>query len=246
MSATTIEPFAELRARLVGFDWAWSRENAAGIAAHWERRRAAQPKLFNGRVLMVAGARLGADGLDLDLFETDYASLLTHIDWGFPDPNVRNGFAMGALRGRDGAFVLGVMGAHTANAGRLYFPAGTPDLSDVRPDGTVDLQGSILREIGEETGLVLDPSALAPGWTLVNHAGRAALMRGVRLERDAEDVRGEVAAFIRQEGSRSELSEAVVLRSPEAIEESRMPDFLPAYLRWAFGAGPGGQAPGQG
>lgn len=244
---TSIEPFGQLRARLVAFDWVWARENAAGIAAHWERRRAAQPKLFNGRVLMVAGVRFVEDGLDLGLFETDYASLLAHIDWGFPDPNVRNGFAMGALRGRDGAFVLGVMGAHTANAGRLYFPAGTPDLSDVRPDGTVDLEGSILREIAEETGLAIDPSCLAPGWTLVRHAGRAALMRGVRLDRDAEDVRRDIAAFIAREGSRSELSQAVVLRSPDGIEAGRMPDFLPAYLRWAFAAGPEGrEAPGQG
>ena len=60
-------------------------------------------------------------------FETDFAAFLAWRDWGFPDESVFNGFGMGALRCTDGAYVLGEMGAHTANAGRIYFPSGTPD-----------------------------------------------------------------------------------------------------------------------
>ena len=94
-----------------------------------------------------------------DYFEADFASFLAWRDWGFPDKGVFNGFGMGALRGSDGAFVLGEMAANTANAGRIYFPSGMSDPCDVR-DGAFDIAGSIMREVEEETGL--DPSPIVP------------------------------------------------------------------------------------
>src|SRR5712671_6138709 len=65
-------------------------------------------------------------------FHADFASFLAWRDWGFPDRGVFDGCGMGALRCSDGAFVLGEMGHHTANAGRIYFPSGTPDPDDIR------------------------------------------------------------------------------------------------------------------
>ena len=50
-------------------------------------------------------------------------------DFGFPDANIANGFSMAALLSADGAFDLGEMAPHTANAGAIYFPSGTPDAS---------------------------------------------------------------------------------------------------------------------
>jgi len=85
-------------------------------------------------------------------FETDFASFLAWRDWEFPDREVFNGFGMARCAAADGAFVMGEMGGHTANAGRIYFPAGTPDLDDIKGD-TVDIAGSVVREVGEETGL---------------------------------------------------------------------------------------------
>ena len=80
-----------------------------------------------GRDPVFAGDRFSAS-----YFETDFASFLAWRDWGFPDRSVFNGFGMGALRCSDGAFVLGEMGRHTSNAGRIYFPSGTPDPDDIR------------------------------------------------------------------------------------------------------------------
>ena len=87
--------------------------------------------------------------------QTDFASFLAWRDWGFPEAGVTNCFSMGALRTSDGAWLMGVMAPHTAGAGKIYFPAGTPDPGDI-VDGRVDLAGSVIREVAEETGLGAD------------------------------------------------------------------------------------------
>ncbi len=87
---------------------------------------------------------------------------------------------MAALRGSDGAFLLGEMAAHTASAGAIYFPAGTPDRQDVFGD-VVDLEASVRRELLEETGLDAEEAEIAPGWIVVRARGRVACMKPMRL-----------------------------------------------------------------
>ncbi len=95
----------------------------------------------------MSGTRFSAD-----YFETDFASFLAWRDFGYPTASVFNGFGMGALLYSDGASCSARWASHTSNAGRIYFPSGTPDLDDIR-DGTVDISGSVARELQEETGL---------------------------------------------------------------------------------------------
>lgn len=226
---------AEVRATLEHHDWAWADENRDLIAAHWARRVERAPAMFNGRVLMVAGTRLDGEVLSARFFATDYANLIAWVEHGFPDASVANGFAMGALRGRDGGFVLGLMGAHTANAGRLYFPCGTPDMSDVTEGAAVDLASSLTREVGEETGFGASDYAVGTGWTIVRHAGLLAFMRPVRLAMSAETARTRILAHIAAD-PQAELSDAVIVRGPADLDEARMPGVVPIYLRDAFAA----------
>src|SRR3569832_834626 len=132
--------------------WPFAEERRAEIEAHFAEQQRERPKIWNGRVLLGRDAVFTGGHLAATYFEADFASFLAWRDWGFPDSDVFNGFGMGALRASDGAFVMGEMAHHTANSGRIYFPSGTPDLDDVR-DGTLDIPGSVVREIEEETGL---------------------------------------------------------------------------------------------
>ena len=224
---------AQVSARLVEHRWAWAEENASAVAANWERRRERTPAIFNGRVLMVAGTRLAGATLEADFFPTDYANLIAWTDMGEPDSGVANGFAMGALRTADGAFILGRMADHTANAGRLYFPCGTPDLSDVTEAGEVDLAASLVREIGEETGLNPAALSLQPDWTIVREGGLLAFMQLAQLSIDAATARERILAHLAAD-ERPELSDIRIVRSLGDLGDAPMPAVVPAFLRDVF------------
>src|SRR5512143_1709602 len=143
--------------------WPFAEERRAEIAAHFADKQRERPQMWNGRILLGRDPVFGGGRFAASYFETDFASFLAWRDWGFPDAPVFNGFGMGALRCADGAFVLGEMGQHTANPGRIYFPSGTPDLNDVR-NGTLDISGSVVRELEEETGLAPGEYESEPHW----------------------------------------------------------------------------------
>ncbi|MCB5177186.1 NUDIX hydrolase [Microvirga lenta] len=225
---------AHVEARLEPMEWPWASENRERIEANWQRRKAQTPKMFNGRVLMLRDVDLTPERCINTYFEVDYASLVAWIDFGNPDRSVANGFAMGALRGSDGAFLCGVMHEHTANAGRIYFPAGTPDLSDLRSDGTVDLATSLTRELHEETGLSEGDYRVADDWIVVERWPAVAMMRMVTLPFPAEEGADRIRRVIALQDP-PELSDVRIIRGPDDIEPQKMPLFLQSFFRWSFG-----------
>lgn len=215
------------------FVWRWAEENRAAIAENWQRRVAAKPKMFNGRVLLLSDVSISPELCRNTYFETDYANLVAWIDMGHPDPAVANGFAMAALRGSDGAFICGVMSHDTVNGGRVYFPAGTPDRSDMRPDGIVDLATSLTRELGEETGLTEHDYRVSAEWIVVQHWPSVAVMRyatlNVPAREGAEKIRAAIAAQ-----DEPELSDVRIVRGMEDVDPKAMPRFLQSFFQWSF------------
>jgi 8-oxo-dGTP pyrophosphatase MutT (NUDIX family) len=227
---------ARLEARLEAFDWPFVTERAAEIAANWAKVKAAKPATFNGRVLLQSLGEIEGGLFSARYFDVDYASLLAWKGLDFPQApgeRIRNGFAMAALRSADGAYLMGVMGEHTVNAGRIYFAAGTPDMSDVTDDRRVDLAGSALRELEEETGLSPSDVDVAEGWRVVLARSRTAYMRDVTIDLPADQARALILDRLsRQE--QPELSDIAIARSAADIDEKRMPDFMQHFLRDAF------------
>lgn len=231
----TIIRLSRVDARVEPYDWAFARENAAMITAHWAKISAGKPAMFNGRVMLQHRAAIRGEVFEAGYFETDYAAFMTWRDVGHPGPIIRNGFAMAALRANDGAFLCGKMGDHTANAGKVYFAAGTPDRDDARPDGTLDIAGSVTRELGEETGLRVDELQVGKGWTALIEQGRIAFMREVRIDLPADEARALMLERMKHL-EEEELSDIVIVRDLAETENHDMPPFMRRYLAHIFQA----------
>src|SRR6202522_2255828 len=193
MTSPEIHRVATLDLKVRSFAWPFALEKRKEIDAHFAAKQREKPELWNGRVLLGRNAVHAGDHFSADFFETDFANFLAWRDWDFPDTAVFNGFGMGALRSSDGAFLLGEMGAHTANSGRIYFPAGTPDPDDVKL-GALDIAGSIAREIEEETGLAPDDYRAAAHWDCVVSGAAIAMMRILNVDSTGEALRGRIEA----------------------------------------------------
>lgn len=229
----TIVRLSRVDARIEAYDWVFAHENAEKIAAHWAGISAGKPSMFNGRVMLQHRAAIRDGVFEAGYFEVDYAAFLTWRDVGYPGPAIRNGFAMAALRANDGAFLCGKMGEHTANAGKVYFAAGTPDREDARPDGTLDLAGSVTRELGEETGLRVEELQVGEGWTALVEQGRIAFMREVRIDLPADEARALMLERMK-DLEEEELSDIVVVRDLAETEKHDMPPFMRRYLAHIF------------
>ena len=234
MSTAIIHRVATLDLRVEPWKWPFASTRRDEIDAHFAEKQREKPALWNGRILLGRDATFSGGHLSASYFETDFASLLAWRDWGYPDTTIFNGFGMGALRSRDGAFVLGVMGDHTANAGRVYFPAGTPDPEDVS-DGLLDVGASIAREVEEETGL--EPGNYQPRahWDCVVTATSIAMMQILDVDASGDELKRRIEANLACQ-EEAELSAIRLVRN-QAELTSTMPLFVTTFLEAQFGGG---------
>jgi 8-oxo-dGTP pyrophosphatase MutT (NUDIX family) len=207
--------------------WPFALERRVKIDAHFARQVEKNPALWNGRVLLGRNPVFEGESLSASYFETDFASFLAWRDWGFPDKSVFNGFGMGALLSSDGVFVLGEMGQHTANAGRIYFASGTPDLDDVR-GGTLDMSGSVERELEEETGLAPTDYSSDAVWHCIFTGPALAMIRILRVDISGEALRARLMGNLALQPS-PELSGIHLVHSADDLTDT-MPRFVTAFL----------------
>jgi 8-oxo-dGTP pyrophosphatase MutT (NUDIX family) len=212
--------------------WPFAQARRAEIDAHFAGLRRDKPDLWNGRVLLLHEFAIQHAVLRGAYLETDFASFIAWRDWGWPDAAMRNCFGQAALRGADGAFLLGVMGGHTMNAGRIYFPSGTPDPSDV-VGTTVDLAGSVLRELAEETGLSAADVAAEAGWHAVLAGARLAMLKMVRAPVPAAQLRARILDHLAAE-AQAELADIRIVRGPADLDPM-MPAFIVDFLAHVWG-----------
>ena len=237
MTVASIDRLTTLELRYEPRPWPFAEARRAEISAHFAEKQREKPAIWNGRVLLARDPVLDEAQLSARYFDADFASFLAWRDWGFPDKEVFNGFGMGALRSSDGAFVLGEMNQHTANAGRIYFPAGTPEPADIR-DGAVDLAGSILREMEEETGLRPDDYSIDPGWYCVRSGAAIALLRLLVADCPGAELKQRIEANLASQ-ARPELAAIHLVRETRELRGelgAAMPRYVTAFIEHQLGS----------
>lgn len=215
--------------------WAYAIERRAEIDAFFAKLQREKPAIWNGRVLLLHAHAVENGVFRGSFFETDYASLAAWSHWGRPAAAaVHDCFGAAAILSADGAYLLGRMAPHTFQAGSIYFPAGTPDPSDIA-GGKVDLDFSVQRELKEETGLDAEEFAVESGWTAVVDKGLIVMIKLFRSEQSAEVLRTRILRLLERE-EQPEFDEIRVVRGPSDFDPA-MPGFVKAFLAQRFGGG---------
>jgi hypothetical protein len=227
MTLPVIHRVTQLDLKFEPWSWPFADERRADIAAHFAAKQREKPEIWNGPVLLARNPVFTGNRFSASYFDIDFASLLAWRDWGFPDKGVFNGFGMGALRCSDGAFVLGEMSQHTANAGRVYFPSGTPDLNDVRGDA-FDMPGSVGREVEEETGLTSADYRPGAHWDCVVSGSAIALIQILDVDGSGEALQARIEANLARQ-SQPEFAAIHLVRALSDLTAA-MPRFVTAFI----------------
>jgi 8-oxo-dGTP pyrophosphatase MutT (NUDIX family) len=214
--------------------WPFADQRRAGIDEYFAALKDEKPALWNGRVLLLHRQVVSGGVFTGEFLETDYASFAAWSAWGRPAAGVHDCFGAAAIVGADGGVLLGVMGAHTYNAGHIYFFSGTPDPGDII-DGAVDLDWSVRRELKEETGLEAADFAAEPGWTTVVDGTWIMHVKILRAREDAAKVRNKILGFLARE-DQPELADIRIVHGPADFEPA-MPRFVTTFLTHYFGGG---------
>jgi 8-oxo-dGTP pyrophosphatase MutT (NUDIX family) len=231
LETVSVVPSDRLELAFAPKPWAFAIERRAEIDAYFKALQREKPSVWNGRVLLLHERTFAGGVFRGSYLETDYASFAAWRQWGRPAAAVHDCFGAAAIMAADGAFLLGVMGPHTANSGRIYFPCGTPDPDDI-VGSRVDLDFSVRRELKEETGFDIVEFSAEPGWTTVFDTSLIAHIKVLRSGEGAEALRARVLDHLARE-RQPELADIRIVRSAADFDPA-MPRFATAFLAQRF------------
>ena len=234
-----IVPVTQIDIRLVPGPWPLRNEMRAAVADYWRGATAANPHLWDGRILGLSapggGAPVVVDGVfRAEAREDAYSAFMLWRQQGFPEIGICHAFGWALIVSSDNALIYGVMGGQTANAGRVYPPGGSLEPRDVQPDGRVDVPRCIALELDEETGLGTD-EAESGAMVVVFDGPRLSFGQVLRFAEPAEQLGARIRANLDRQEHR-ELADIVVLRSAAAARAAGAVPYAMAVAE-AFFAG---------
>ncbi|HEV7345704.1 MAG TPA: NUDIX hydrolase [Devosia sp.] len=216
-----IVPVTDIDIRLVPGPWPLSQAQRAAVADYWRDATAANPHLWDGRILGLSapdgGHPMVVDGrFQAEAREDAYSAFMLWRHQGFPDIGIVHAFGWALIVSSDDALIYGVMADHTANAGRVYPPGGSLEPRDVLADGSIDVPRCIALELAEETGL-LAAEAEAGLLVMVLDGPRLSFGQVFRFAEPADALVSRIHAELARQEHR-ELQDVIAIRSRHEAE----------------------------
>lgn len=226
----TILPVDTVDVRLVAEPHPFEVENAAAIADNWHHEIAANPALFDGTVVLLSELAYRDAVLRGRCHAVRYSTFL-HWRRNRAQSGAEHAYAHAVLAARDGALVAIRMGLHTANAGKVYFAAGSFEPVDF-PDGRVDVDANMIREVREETGLHIARARRDARCQALSTARGTVIFRRYIVEETADEIAASIQSFVEREPE-PEILGPVIIRGPDDLPDGLMPHMAP-LIRWHF------------
>jgi hypothetical protein len=228
--AGRVFPVAGHRLAVHDGDHPWVLENQAAIDENWAREVAANPALFNGRMVFQRNLSFADGHIDGEAYLAPFATFLHWRRLARPVGGYHL-FALPLPISSDGALIAIRMGAHTANPGRVYCAAGSMDESDVI-DGHCDLEFNMRREVLEETGFDIAAARQDLQSYAVQSDNTVTVFRRVFFDMTADEMLARIAAHVADDPE-PEIDCALAIRdaNPHAHD---YPAFMPLVLNWLF------------
>lgn len=207
--------------------------NQLAIKENWLAETAQQPALFDGTVVLLSELAYAGNRLSGRCHAIRYS---TFMYWRGLKPvaSAEHAFAHAMLISSDNALVAIRMGAHTANAGKVYFAAGSFEPEDF-VDGLVDLDGNMAREVREETGLDLSGADRDERCYALSIESGTVIVRRYRALETADELAAKIRDFVARD-SDPEIEGPVVIRGMHDLPEGLMPH-MRSLVEWHFSQG---------
>lgn len=229
----TIFPVSAVSLRVQPGEHPFYLSDAEAISRNWASETAANPALFDGRILL--HRRLRFDGGTV-IGEAHVAPFSAFM-WWRRQPDRRGAvhlFCYPVLVSSDGALVAIRMSRHTANPGQVYFAAGSLEPDDI-VDGYCDAEGNMRREVREETGLDLRQAKAGESY-YASHFNRAVtILRLFHFDETADEMIAGIERHMR-ESEEKEIDGAVAIRSADHSAHPYNTAMLP-IIDWYFDTG---------
>jgi 8-oxo-dGTP pyrophosphatase MutT (NUDIX family) len=230
----TVIPIRSAVVRIDSAPLSYELQHNAEIAANWASATTANPALFNGAFFMAERAGVTDEEFQARYHRTRFATMM-HWKGNATSNKPWHIFGVGVIVSNDNRLIAGRMAASTSAAGRVYFPAGSFDEDDVVSEH-IDIDGNMLREVEEETGVKLSEARNRDDQIHLVTASRSiALFRRHYFDVGADELLERIRSHIAAEED-SELDDVTAISAAGEMGETT-PDTFRTFADWHFAQG---------